>query len=116
MLKRQLLCIICGFGPALTQSSRWLFDMSKWIGLLVALREVLGIDLESQLDRWFCLCDSPSDEKLLQHMHHTIGVGNMRPHLPNMTFAPRWITRRRGGEGFADSVGILDRKGLLQVA
>lgn len=51
--------------------------------------------------------DSPNDEPLFAALPLSVGVANVRPFLAAMAAPPRYITRGKGGEGFAQFADML---------
>ena len=51
--------------------------------------------------------DSPNDAPLFSFVPHSVGVANVSRFKEQLTSKPAWITRKEGGEGFAEMVDIL---------
>lgn len=74
-------------------------------------QEVLRLDLGRRANRNRALYvgDSPNDEPAFGFFEHAIGVANVRDFVDRLAHPPRYVTRRRGGEGFAELVRYLLR-------
>lgn len=51
--------------------------------------------------------DSPNDEPMFRFFSHSCGVANVRSMAHRMSALPRYVTRARGGEGFAELIAHL---------
>lgn len=51
--------------------------------------------------------DSPNDAPMFGFFPNAIGVANIRDFSAALTAAPRWITEKRGGDGFAEFAALL---------
>ena len=80
----------------------WYGDHDKWTGACWAVREVLGIDLAKELDRWAYVGDSTNDEVMFRRFRHSIGVANIARFADRLEYAPRYVTRSERGAGFAE--------------
>lgn len=69
---------------------------ARWIA-----RELLGLDLDAQRDRWAYVGDSTNDELMFEWFAQSVGVANIRRFLGQLTHAPRYITESERGAGFA---------------
>jgi HAD superfamily hydrolase (TIGR01484 family) len=72
-------------------------DGARWIA-----RELLSIDLDSELDRWAYVGDSTNDVLMFEHFAHSIGVANIERFAHELTHEPRYVTRGERGAGFAE--------------
>jgi len=90
----------------------WFGDYDKLNMTKTFAREVLGVDLEAERDRYLFVGDSPNDEPMFSFFPHGVGVANVKAFLDRMTHPPAYITERPGGEGFSELIGlILARRG-----
>lgn len=66
--------------------------------------EVLGLDLAKAATRRRAVYvgDSPNDEPAFAFFAHSVGVANIRTFADRLESPPAFVTRRRGGEGFAE--------------
>ncbi len=67
-------------------------------------REVLGLDLDQKRNRARAVYvgDSPNDEPAFAFFEHSVGVANIRSFADRLEAPPKYVTRRSGGEGFAE--------------
>lgn len=84
-------------------------DWDKARGIVRAVRDALGVDVDEAPDRWLFIGDSANDAAAFDYFPISVGVANVRDHLSRMTAEPRFITVADRGEGFAEMAGhILD--------
>ena len=67
-------------------------------------REVLDLDLDTRAGnrRAVYVGDSPNDEPAFAFFEHGVGVANIRDALDRLEHPPAFVTRGRGGKGFAE--------------
>lgn len=75
---------------------------NKADGVARALREVLGVQLEAELDRWVFVGDSGNDAEAFAYFPKSVGVANVRDHLDRLPTPPRYVTDADRGDGFAE--------------
>jgi HAD superfamily hydrolase (TIGR01484 family) len=81
-------------------------------GVARALREVLGIDLDSELEHWVFVGDSGNDAAAFARFPKSVGVANVRAHLDRLPIPPRYVTDGDRGRGFAELAALLaDHRG-----
>lgn len=80
----------------------WFGTHDKLTTSLSMLREVFGLDGESEVDRVIFVGDSPNDTPMFEHFPNTVGVANIQSFAPSMTGLPRFVTPSRGASGFAE--------------
>ncbi|MDH4282677.1 MAG: HAD-IIB family hydrolase [Myxococcales bacterium] len=71
-------------------------------GVARALREVLGIDVGRELERWVFVGDSGNDAAAFEWFPKSVGVANVREHLDRLPIPPRYVTDSDRGRGFAE--------------
>lgn len=71
-------------------------------GVTSALREVLGIDLREERERWVFVGDSGNDAAAFEWFPKSVGVANVCAHLDRLPTPPRYITDGDRGIGFAE--------------
>ncbi len=74
------------------------------------LVDATGADLTSQADAVCYLGDSTNDGAMFARARLSVGVANVRPHLPALAAAgqaPRFVAAGAGGHGFAEAVAAL---------
>jgi HAD superfamily hydrolase (TIGR01484 family) len=77
-------------------------DFDKWQGANWIVRELLGRDLEQEIDRWVFVGDSGNDQAMFEHFTHSVGVANIRHFADQLTHLPRYIAPSERGAGFAE--------------
>ncbi|WP_047197422.1 HAD family hydrolase [Caldimonas brevitalea] len=80
----------------------WFGEHDKWRGAVWIARELLGIDLGADLDRWAYVGDSTNDQVMFERFDNSVGVANIARFLPQLTHRPRYVTRGERGAGFAE--------------
>ncbi|MCI8600184.1 MAG: HAD-IIB family hydrolase [Oscillospiraceae bacterium] len=83
----------------------WFGDYDKVSMARLFLEQVMG---EQELEKKVAFFgDSPNDEPMFRFFPLSIGVANLRPFLPSLTYKPAYLTLCRGGRGFAEGVQLL---------
>jgi len=80
----------------------WYGDYDKLTMTLRLLDECLGLDAAAARSGCLFVGDSPNDAPMFAHFAATVGVANVARFADVLPARPRWITRRPGGEGFAE--------------
>ncbi|CAA9388355.1 MAG: Haloacid dehalogenase-like hydrolase [uncultured Ramlibacter sp.] len=80
----------------------WYGGHHKLAGARWIVRELLGIALDRQLDRWAYVGDSTNDVLMFKHFPHSIGVANIRRFEAQLSHPPRYVTDGERGAGFAE--------------
>lgn len=80
----------------------WFGDHNKLSGARWIVRELLGRELDQELDRWVYIGDSTNDVLMFEHFPHSIGVANIRRFEPELSHPPKYITQGERGAGFAE--------------
>jgi hypothetical protein len=80
----------------------WYGDHNKLSGARWVVRELLGRDLDEELQRWVYVGDSTNDVLMFQHFPHSVGVANIRRFEAQLAFKPRYVTEGERGAGFAE--------------
>ena len=75
---------------------------NKATGTAAALREVLGVDLDEERNRWVFVGDSGNDAAAFEYFEHSVGVANVREQLHRLPTPPRYVTDSDRGLGFAE--------------
>lgn len=71
------------------------------------MREVFAIDLDAQRERFVFAGDSPNDQPMFAYFPHAVGVANIADFLDRIASPPAYVTRARGGAGFAELAAML---------
>ncbi|NNU44290.1 HAD-IIB family hydrolase [Ramlibacter montanisoli] len=80
----------------------WYGGHNKLEGARWVVRELLGRELEDELDRWVYVGDSTNDVLMFEHFPHSVGVANIRRFEDQLAFKPRYVTDGERGAGFAE--------------
>lgn len=80
----------------------WLGDFDKATMAMRVGQELLGLDTQALRQRSVFIGDAPNDECMFRQFPLSIGVANIRKHLPAMTHRPAAIVSQRSGLGFAE--------------
>lgn len=80
----------------------WFGDHNKLSGARWATRELLGRELDEELERWVYVGDSTNDVLMFEHFPHSVGVANIMRFADQLAHAPRYITRGERGAGFSE--------------
>ncbi|MCW7539075.1 HAD-IIB family hydrolase [Aquabacterium sp. A7-Y] len=85
----------------------WIGEHDKWTGAVWIARELLGIDLPAELDRWVYVGDSTNDQVMFERFVHSVGVANIARFLPTLRHLPKYVCTRERGAGFAQVAAAL---------
>ena len=80
----------------------WFGAHNKLVGARWIVRELLGRELDTELDRWAFVGDSTNDQVMFEHFTHSVGVANIRRFEAQLAHLPRYITASERGAGFAE--------------
>ena len=80
----------------------WFGHHNKLQGARWIVRELLGRDLEAEMDRWVYVGDSTNDVLMFEAFGNSIGVANVRRFEAQLGHLPRYITQDERGAGFAE--------------
>jgi len=85
---------------------------NKAEGVARALRDALGIDVSTELERWVFVGDSGNDAAAFARFPKSVGVANVREHLDRIPVPPRYVTDSERGRGFAEIAShLVDARG-----
>lgn len=65
-------------------------------------KDVLNMNIDHECSRVVYCGDSPNDEPMFAHFSNACGVANVKDFTDQLQFLPKWVTKQRGGEGFAE--------------
>jgi HAD superfamily hydrolase (TIGR01484 family) len=85
----------------------WFGDYDKLSMTRVLFSEAFNQDLNAVRPQVIFVGDSPNDVPMFGFFPHAVGVANVRDFASRLDPPPAWVTRRKGGLGFAEMVGIL---------
>ncbi len=93
----------------------WFGSYDKLSGITFYVKNELNQVL-AEHNREFVYCgDSPNDESLFHFFKNSVGVANVHDFQDIMTDWPRYVTKNRSGEGFAELVRhILNHRQRMQ--
>jgi hydroxymethylpyrimidine pyrophosphatase-like HAD family hydrolase len=80
----------------------WFGAHNKLAGARWIVRELLGRDLDLEIERWVYVGDSTNDQLMFEHFPHSVGVANIRRFEAELTHSPRYITPGERGAGFSE--------------
>ena len=80
----------------------WFGAHNKLAGARWIVRELLGRDLDAEIDQWIYVGDSTNDQLMFAHFPHSIGVANIRRFAAMLAHKPRYITQGERGAGFSE--------------
>ncbi len=90
----------------------WLGAHNKLDGARWILRELLGRELDAEIERWVYVGDSTNDQLMFEAFPDSVGVANIRRFEAQLTHQPRYITKGERGAGFAEmAAALLDARG-----
>jgi hydroxymethylpyrimidine pyrophosphatase-like HAD family hydrolase len=90
----------------------WFGSYDKLSMVKTFLAEELGIDAGKNRDAVVFSGDSPNDEPMFSYFPVSVGVANIAEFRDRIRTPPGFITRAKGGEGFAEMVStILAKRG-----
>jgi HAD superfamily hydrolase (TIGR01484 family) len=86
----------------------WYGDHNKLQGARWIVQQLLGRNLDAELDRWAYIGDSTNDQLMFEAFTHSVGVANIARFVPHLAHLPRYVTQGERGLGFAQfSASIL---------
>jgi len=85
----------------------WFGDYDKLSMTRLFFREVFGQELDAIKDSVVFSGDSPNDAPMFAYFPNSVGVANVMDFGTELEAAPAWVTRARGGEGFAELAAAL---------
>lgn len=71
------------------------------------MREVFGVELDDERERYLFVGDSPNDVPMFGYFPNAVGVANVQEHSLPPNGQPRYVTKGRCGEGFAEVARLL---------
>jgi len=88
----------------------WFGDYDKLIMTKVFMEERLGMDIENSDQGALFVGDSPNDEPMFRFFDLSIGVANIARFKDRIEHLPAYVTRARGGLGFAEMAKVILEK------
>jgi HAD superfamily hydrolase (TIGR01484 family) len=90
----------------------WIGRFDKLSMITRFLREQFGVEAETAKRQAVYVGDSPNDEPMFAFFPLSVGVRNIESFAGDMRSLPQFITRGRGGNGFLEVAGLLERNPL----
>ncbi|MBI4803737.1 MAG: HAD-IIB family hydrolase [Desulfovibrio sp.] len=88
----------------------WFGDYDKLTMTRAFFSEILNLDLDAVRETVVFAGDSPNDSPMFGYFPNSVGVANVQDFASDLECPPAWITRARGGDGFAELARtLLDR-------
>jgi len=85
----------------------WFGAYDKLSMTKILFREIFKTDLDVIKENVIFAGDSPNDEPMFEYFPNAVGVANVLAFQDRLTFKPAWITKRKGGMGFAQLAEML---------
>lgn len=85
----------------------WFGEYDKLSMTRLFFREVFGQELDAIRESVVFAGDSPNDSPMFAFFPNSVGVANVMDFGAELEAAPVWVTRARGGEGFAELAAAL---------
>ncbi len=85
----------------------WFGSYDKLSMSRLLLGECFDVDLEEQRQRFVFAGDSPNDAPMFAYFPNAVGVANVVDFASRMSDTPAYVTRARGGAGFAELAAAL---------
>jgi HAD superfamily hydrolase (TIGR01484 family) len=85
----------------------WFGAHNKLAGARWIVRELLGRDLDQEMESWVYIGDSTNDQLMFEAFPNSVGVANVRRFAAELAHKPRYITEGERGAGFAEMARAL---------
>ena len=85
----------------------WFGSYDKLTTSKAMMRELFGVDLDTEREHFAYSGDSPNDSPMFGYFPMAVGVANVRDFADAMPQLPRWITKARSGAGFEEMARAL---------
>ena len=85
----------------------WFGDYDKLTMTRIFMQERCNIDLSIEENRYVFAGDSPNDGPMFEFFSNSFGMANVRDFEDRLKSRPIYITKGRGGEGFAELAQVL---------
>lgn len=79
----------------------WYGEHNKLQGARWITQQLLGRDLNAEMNRWAYIGDSTNDQLMFETFPHSVGVANIARFVPQLAHLPRYVTPGERGAGFA---------------
>jgi len=85
----------------------WFGSHDKLTTTILLFKDVFKVNLDKIKNQVIYIGDSPNDSPMFAYFPHTVGVADVLRFKGKMDCEPAWITKQRGGKGFAEMVDSL---------
>jgi HAD superfamily hydrolase (TIGR01484 family) len=85
----------------------WFGDYDKLAMTKCLFSEIFQLDLGNNRNSVIFSGDSPNDAPMFAYFPNGVGVANVLHFLDDLPTKPAWVTRKKGGYGFAEMVDVL---------
>ena len=85
----------------------WFGSYDKLSMTKILFTEIFKTDLDAIRQDVIFVGDSPNDEPMFEYFPNAVGVANVLAFQDKLSFKPAWITKGKGGIGFAQLAKIL---------
>ncbi len=85
----------------------WFGDYSKKAMACHLLEKEYGLTEQQMREQVLFIGDSLNDETMFEFFPNSVGVANIKQHLPQLEHPPKWITQQSHGQGFIQLVSAL---------
>lgn len=75
---------------------------NKWNGVCYLIKKILKMDINKTLKFSIYFGDAPNDEIMFQHFPLSVGVGNIKPYLKDLTYKPKYVQKEK------EILGVID--------
>ncbi len=80
----------------------WFGDYDKLTTSRLMMRELFGVDLDAERERYVFAGDSPNDAPMFGYFPNAVGMANVGDFTGRLDHQPRWVTAARSGAGFVE--------------
>jgi HAD superfamily hydrolase (TIGR01484 family) len=85
----------------------WFGDYDKLAMTKALLAEKFATNLDAANEQFVFVGDSPNDAPMFGYFRNSVGVANIARFAGHLAAAPKYVTRRESGAGFAELVACL---------
>jgi HAD superfamily hydrolase (TIGR01484 family) len=93
--------------PSSIHVNGWFGKYDKLTMTRLLLEEVFGENLETIKENIIFIGDAPNDAPMFAYFPNSVGVANVLDFKGRLPSEPTWVTKERGGYGFAEMVELL---------
>lgn len=88
----------------------WFGAYDKLSMTKILFTEIFQTNLDHIKETVLFVGDSPNDEPMFEYFPNAVGVANVLDCFDRLSFKPAWITKEKGGAGFAQLAEVLLNK------